>query len=104
MRARGFTLLEVLVVLMITSMVSVILFQGLGSILAIRNSAGATVLDLRNLVLQRNIISDPIRGIIPDHARGEHIFAGDAHEMHGLTIRALGEAAGAPRPFDLSFE
>jgi general secretion pathway protein J len=100
---RGFTLLEILVVLMITSLVSAILFQGLGSILMVRSTVASTVLNLRDMVLQRNIIMDPIRGIIPDHIRGAHIFRGTGQAMTGLTIRPLGESAGAPRPFELTF-
>ena len=101
---QGFTLLEVLVVLMITSLVSGILFQSLGTVLAVRSTVASTVLNLRDLVLQRNIIMDPIRGIIPDHIRGTHKFQGDSHAMTGLTIRPLGESAGAPRPFQLAFQ
>ncbi len=102
-RHRGFTLLEMLVVLTITSLVSVILFQGLGTVLAVRSTVASTVLTLRDLVLQRNIIIDPIRGIIPDHIRGTHKFSGNGQSMTGLTIRPLGESSGAPRPFQLTF-
>lgn len=108
MRSRqpidGFTLLEVLVVLMITGMVAAILFQGLGNVLAIRSSVAGTVLDLRTTVLQRNIILDPVRGVIPDHNKGDHLFTGDGRTMRGITIRPLGESTGAPRPFELSFD
>ena len=102
--ARGFTLLEVLVVLVITGMISAILIQGLGVTLNVRNSIAATILDLKSVVLNRNIIAEPVIGVIPDYPEKPYAFRGDRDAMQGLTIRSLDHQNGVPRPFRLYFQ
>ena len=101
---RGFTLLEVLVVLVITGMISAILIQGLGVMLNVRNSIASTILDLKSIVLHRNIIADPVIGVIPDYPEKPNAFRGERDTMHGLTIRSPDSDTGVPRPFRLYFQ
>ena len=58
--ARGFTLLEVLVVLVITALVSVVLMQGMGLVLGLRDNLGDKLLELDQLSLERNRIILPL--------------------------------------------
>ena len=53
-RTEGFTLLEVLVVLMLISLVTALLMQGLGLIFHIRQSIRDTLLADKPLILQAN--------------------------------------------------
>ncbi len=103
-QTRGFTLLETLVVLVITSLVSVVLVQGFGLILAARTSVQTKLVDLDRLVLERNLFLEPLRGILPDYPERPHVFVGEARQLHGLTARALEERLGAVVPFTLSME
>ena len=64
--ARGFTLLEVLVVLVITALVSVVLMQGMGLVLGLRDNLGDKLLELDQLSLERNRIILPLEGLVPD--------------------------------------
>jgi prepilin-type N-terminal cleavage/methylation domain-containing protein len=99
--SAGFTLLETLVVLVITSLISVVLVQGFGLVLAARTSVQNKLVDLDQTVLTQNVFLDPLRGILPDYPDRPNIFAGDARRLHGLTIHALESRAGAPVPFSM---
>lgn len=100
----GFTLLEALVVLAIAGLVAAVMIQGFGAVLAVRGSVAANVDDLRRVVLERSIITDPVIGIIPDYKDRPWVFQGGRQSLQGLTIRPLNGPAGAPRPFRLFFE
>lgn len=102
--ARGFTLLEVLVVLVITGLISAMLIQGLSVMLNVRNSIASNILDLRSIILNRNIILQPLAGIIPDYVDRPHVFRGSRETMQGLTIRSIDQQNGVPRPFRLFFQ
>ncbi|MDX2221969.1 MAG: prepilin-type N-terminal cleavage/methylation domain-containing protein [Rhodospirillaceae bacterium] len=104
MTARGFTLLEALVVLAIAGLVAAVMIQGFGTVLAVRQSVAANVDDLRRVVLERNVIVDPLTGLIPDYKDAPGVFRGGRQSLEGLTIRPLNGPAGTPRPFRLSLE
>jgi prepilin-type N-terminal cleavage/methylation domain-containing protein len=103
-RSRGFTLLEVLVVLVIVGLISAVLMQAMGAIMHARTSVAAAVLNLDTVVLQRSIISEPISGIMPEYPNQPSVFRGTSEDLQGLTIRPAGDIAGGPEPFHLTFE
>ncbi len=88
-------------VLVITSLVSVVLIQGFGLVLAARTSAQNKLVDLDQTILTQNVFLEPLRGILPDYPDRPNIFAGDDRRLHGLTIHALESRAGAPVPFSM---
>jgi general secretion pathway protein J len=96
--------MEVIVVLVITSLISVVLVQGLGLVLAARTSVQNKIVGIERLVMQRNIFLNPLRGILPDYPDRPHIFAGDARRIHGLTVRPLQSRIGTPVGFTLSMD
>ncbi len=100
--ARGFTLLEVITVLMIASLLSVVLMQGLSLVLNLRTSLGVFLFDLDKKLLARNRILEPLRGIVPDFNDGTHIFRGTSQQISGLTINPLFARPGRPTPFTIS--
>jgi general secretion pathway protein J len=100
-RQGGFTLVEVLVVLVITSLVSVVLMQGLGLILNLQDNLGAQLTDIQRAVIQRNTVLQPLQGVTPDFSEGEHEFKGDQTSVSGLTTLPLLRSAGRPTPFTL---
>jgi|GEM_PF-1383557 len=99
---RGFTLLEVLVVLMIAALIGVVLMQGLGVVLNLRDNFSGTILDLDRTVVKRNLIRQPLTGVVPDFNDGEQIFAGTPESVSGLTLRPLLRRPGRPTAFSLA--
>jgi len=102
-RTAGFTLLEALVVLVITSLVSVVLVQGFGLILSARTSVETKLVDIDQAILQNNILLEPLRGIVPDYLNQPNVFAGTATTLQALTTRPLQGRTGTPVGFKFSF-
>jgi prepilin-type N-terminal cleavage/methylation domain-containing protein len=100
--AAGFTLLEVIVVLVITALLSVVLIQGLGLVLAVRNTFAGKILDLDRTLIRRTLVMEPLRGIIPDYFNHAFVFSGASRQLRGLTIGTLQERAGTPTGFTMS--
>jgi general secretion pathway protein J len=101
--AAGFTLLEALVVLIITGLVSSVVIQGFGAILATRTSFAGAITEIQSRIIERNIIADALRGVIPDYREKPNVFRGSRNVIQGLTTRPLDHRAGAPRPFIMEF-
>jgi hypothetical protein len=100
----GFTLLEALVVLIITSLVSVVLIQGFGLVLSARTSAQNKLVAVDEAVLEQNLFLEPLRGILPDFPEKPNVFGGDAQRLHGITTRPLQGRTGTPVRFSLSMD
>ena len=101
-RARGFTLLEVLVVLVITSLISVVLIQGFALILGARNSFQTKIVGLEQVVLKQNVLLEPLRGVLPDYPNRPNVFHGETKTVRGLTVRSLQSRPGAPVGFSMT--
>ncbi len=99
---RGFTLLEVLVVLVITSLISVVLIQGFSLILGARNSVQNKIVGLEQVVLKQNIFLEPLKGVLPDYPNRPNIFHGESQIVRGLTIRPLQSRVGTPTGFSMT--
>ena len=102
--ARGFTLLEVLVVLVITALVSAVLMQGMGLVLGLRDNLGEKLLDLDHLSLERNRVILPLEGLIPDFDDGVDKFKGVEGRVSGLTLKPLLRREGRPTRFSFNLK
>ena len=100
---RGFTLLEALVVMMITALVSVVLVQGFGLLLGARAAVQDKLVLVNEGLLEQSLILEPLRGVVPDYPERPHVFVGEAERLHGITIRPLQARTGTPVPFTLTF-
>lgn len=100
----GFTLLETLVVLVITALVSVVLVQGMGLVLSARTSVESKLVDADQFILQRNVLLDPLRGVVPDYPDRPNIFAGQLRTVHGFTVKPLQERLGSPVGFTMTMD
>ena len=96
---KGFTLLEVIVVLMISSLIATILFQGLSLVLDTRFRVANALTRIEVTGLQSSIITSPLRGMVPDHSNEPGVFAGDGRSLKGLTLNPLYGTNGAPTAF-----
>jgi hypothetical protein len=102
--SAGFTLLEALVVLVITALVSVVLVQGLGLVLSARTSVENKLVDADQFILQRSVLLDPLRGVIPDYPDRPNVFNGQPRQVHAFTIRPLEERLGSPVGFTMTID
>ena len=103
-RSAGFTLFEMIVVVVITGLMGAVLMQGFGIILATRLSVTNTIADLQETVLSQNILVDPLRGILPDYKNNPNQFRGQARTLGGQTLRPLLSAPGSPTPFTMTLD
>lgn len=101
---RGFTLLEVLVVLTITGMLAAVLMQAFGFILTIRTGVLNKIVGLERTVVTRNLYLAPLQSLVPDYPEKPDVFVGTERRIHGLTTSPLQNRPGAPVGFDLYFE
>lgn len=96
---RGFTLVEMLVVLVLTGLVVGLLFEGLSRVADLR------VRLVRHLdgALDSAVVGAWFRGslaaLTPDYLGQPGVFAGSAGEMSGLTLQPLDQPAGTLSPF-----
>jgi len=102
--AAGFTLFEVIVVMVITSLMGAVLMQGFGMILAARLSVTNAIENLQEVVLSQNIPVDPLRGILPDFRSSPNQFRGEPRLLTGQTLRPLLSAPGAPTRFTMTLD
>lgn len=102
--ARGFTLFEMIVVIVITGLMAAVLLQGLSMVLRTRLSVTNTIADLQTVVISQNIPIDPLRGILPDYRNNPNQFRGQPRSMNGQTLRPLLSPLGSPTPFKMSLD
>ena len=102
---RGFTLLETLVVLVLVSLLSVLMVQGLSHALMLRER----VLDLtqfqREDALRRGWFQDTAQGLLADLERIEdHQFTGTSERFSGYSLAPLLGPPGAPAVIEWRLE
>ncbi len=102
--SRGFTLFEMIVVMVISSLMAAVLMQGFSMVLGTRLSVNNTIADLQTVVISQNVPVDPLRGILPDYKDNPNQFRGQPRTMTGQTLRPLLSPAGAPTPFTMTLD
>ncbi|MEM7017377.1 MAG: hypothetical protein AAF512_08575 [Pseudomonadota bacterium] len=102
----GLTLLEMLVVLVLTSLLSLLLFQGLGYALTLRTRFVDQLDNLRQGAIQAHWFRSSTAGLIADYedTPNNHVFKGDEKSFNGLTLVPLDEYAGVPTLFKWELE
>jgi general secretion pathway protein J len=96
---KAFTLLEMLVVLMIISLISIVLLQGFTFILHLRDKFLTQLDILQKGALQEYWFRSTTTSLIADYKNGLHLFKGDKTKFEGLTTASLTNDAGVPVPF-----
>ncbi len=96
---HGFTLLEMLVVLVLVSLISTLLLQSLSYILQLRSHLQVHLDDLQHGAIQEAWFRSTTAGIITDYYDGKNIFQGTEREFSGLTLNPLEANLGALSPF-----
>ncbi|MDM8564194.1 prepilin-type N-terminal cleavage/methylation domain-containing protein [Candidatus Halobeggiatoa sp. HSG11] len=95
----GFTLLEMLVVLVLVSFITVLLLEGFSYVLHLRSSFLNQFENLQRGALQEYWFRSTTAGIIVDYKDGKNVFKGKERQFSGLTLAALDQNIGVPTPF-----
>lgn len=103
-RFAGFTLIEVLVVLVIASLVTSILFSAMSQMLNVQRRLSETVSAQTDAAMRENWFRLLIQGLYPDERRGPAEFKGEARTLSGLTLFPLNAPVGGAAVFTLSIE
>lgn len=98
-RAAGFTLLEVLVVLVITSMLSVLLIDGVSQMLMIERRMALKTREFRVQQVQQHWFRQVLAGGMASH---DDPFELSAVKVAGLSLSPLADDQGVPRRFELT--
>jgi prepilin-type N-terminal cleavage/methylation domain-containing protein len=98
-RAAGFTLLEMLVVLVLTGMVTGLLMSSLRQVLDLQSRFGIEVFNNQQGAMQATWFRDTVNATVPDQDDGAHRFRGERRSVAGLTLAPLDAADGALLPF-----
>jgi len=95
---KGFTLLEMLVVLVLVGLVSTLLLQGFSYVLHLRERFLQQLNDLQQGAIQEYWFRSSTSALIANYENAEPIFKGDSKQFSGLTLSALDADGGVPMP------
>ena len=95
----GFTLIEMLVVLVITALVSGVLFQALERSYSLQRRFGVELFKNQQGQMAIDWYRQSVQGLIADTPGESGVFKGEAHSLAGLTTTPLSEDFGMSTPF-----
>lgn len=101
---RGFTLVEVLVVLVIASLVSVLLFQMLGQTLRIRGRFAEQLSESQTGRMRADWLRHALQSLQTEPATSAGRFQGRADALSGPSAAPIGGGAPAVRPIRLEWQ
>jgi general secretion pathway protein J len=103
-RSRGFTILEMLVVLMIVGFISSILFQALEQIYKLQSRFGLQLAQSQQGAMYTDWFRQVVQGLQTDFVNGKEQFQGSETEFTGTTTSPLSTEYGMPKTVTLSLE
>jgi len=103
-RIKGFTLVEMLVVLVLVSLVMTLTMQGLSSALDLRGRVIKEVVHQQTTRLQQYWLRSVVASLYPEQVHRTDVFKGDRQKISGLTLAPLISDTGIPVPFTLSIQ
>jgi prepilin-type N-terminal cleavage/methylation domain-containing protein len=100
-RQRGFTVMEMLVVIVISGMIVMILLQALSQVMNLHYRFGVELDRNREETMAQSWLRSLIEGLQPDVDDGKHKLQGNSTELSGLSTSVLTEQYGSPAEFSL---
>lgn len=105
LRQSGFTLLELIVVLMIVSFISVLLMQGLTYVSKVNDSFLGQGTQRQHRMLAMNWFRDAVSNLVlPEADEQDWRFKGDERSFEGATLQAADRRYGIPARFAFRLE
>lgn len=103
-RPKGFTLLEMLVVLVIAGLVSTVLTQALSQIYKLHSRFSLAIYNSQQTAMELDWYRQIIQGLQADYDNGQDSFFGKANTLNGLTTTPASLNYGATTRFRLELE
>jgi prepilin-type N-terminal cleavage/methylation domain-containing protein len=94
----GFTLIEVLVVMILMGLITGVLFQALERAYRLKNHFAISLTSVQQSQMTTDWYRQSINSLFPDFSDGSQIFQGKALQLSGLSTHPLNSDAGAPTP------
>ncbi|MBM3535201.1 MAG: prepilin-type N-terminal cleavage/methylation domain-containing protein [Alphaproteobacteria bacterium] len=95
----GFTLIEMLVVLVLTALLVTVVFEGLARIADLRVRLARHLDGALDEIMVGSWFRSSVAALQPDLADAPDAFRGSASEMSGLTLKPIDLPAGGATPF-----
>ena len=92
----GFTLIEVLVVMVLLALIGGVLFQALERAYRLQERFGTTLFSVQQGQMASDWYRQSVQGLYPDHPNGAGIFQGKPQEFSGLSTNPLNADYGIP--------
>lgn len=96
---RGFTLIEILVVLIITGFIVAILLQSLHQVFRLQTHFGSEIFNTQRGAMYTDWFRQSINSLMSVHEDSKQKFSGEQRQMSGLTLSPLDQESGALAPF-----
>jgi len=101
---RGFTLVEMLVVLLIVGMAGSVLFDGAAQVMSVQARFESQLARLRGDALRTDWLRQLVEGLQPDYPDGNSVFKGSPQGFSGLTNNPLTAGYGGLAAFALTLQ
>jgi prepilin-type N-terminal cleavage/methylation domain-containing protein len=98
---KGFTILEMLVVIAISAMLVTMLLQGLQHVMNLHHRFGVELDRNRQVAMRQSWLTQLIEGLHPDFINGSNKFQGSEFELKGISNGVFTQHLGVPTPFSL---
>jgi general secretion pathway protein J len=103
-RAAGFTLIEVLIVVGITSLITGILMQALYQTYNVQERFGVQLVRSQRAAMTEDWFRQAIEGLQPTADDDSNRFVGTAQHLHGMSTAAISQRYGMPEALDFTLE
>lgn len=103
-RLSGFTLIEILVVLVIVGFISSILLQALDQVYKLQGRFGLQLAQSQQGTMYTDWFRQVVQGLQTDYADGKNKFKGSETQFEGLTTSPLSADYGAPSSITLDLQ
>jgi prepilin-type N-terminal cleavage/methylation domain-containing protein len=101
-KRRGFTLVEVLVVLVISGLAITILMQALSQVYRLQGRFDRALVASQGQAMRADWFRQAIQALEPDFAAGAHVFRGDASGLQAMSNDLPSSAPEGPRTFSIT--
>lgn len=101
---RGFTLVEILVVLILVGLITGILFQALGQVFRLQSHVDTEMENMRQNAMLSDWFRQVIQGLQPDYDDGKNKFQASRRRMTGLSTNPLSPGQSGLEPFTLELQ